>query len=903
VSGSGERVSLGLLAAAAAGHTILAPNSELATAVFAAIERAHRDQGRDIWPTPKVLDFATWLREQYASRQLASADSPRCLAEVEERELWRSIIETEERGRDFLDPAAAARAARRARRAVAEYGIPLQLIGRELSEESEAFLKWNQAFDERCRALQCISADVLLARTGAPQGGPLAWVESPAWRPVARQWLARNALLLTPEDILAPRAAEPAGRGGARKPPLPSVSRVGSASPAAELAALAAWVQFNLQADEHFRAWVCIPDLNQRRADVVDAMDAALARQRFSLRDAPGAAPYAVAGGTPLAGFAPVRVALETLTCSIGAVSFPKFSVLLRAPEMQPTHADAGAAAALDLALRSHAPSEADIDAWLSIAERVARSENMAPVAAVQRLRAVRSALTEPRNAERISVWVSAWIAALDAGPWAERGRWSSIEYQAAERFRELLAELATAESLFGINSLEAAVRVLKRAAHDTAFQPQTGVPAIWVSGQLIDPWVNYDAIWVTRCSDEYWPPRVEPIALLPVRLQREHGVISAAAETQLNLALDLQRRWRVRATHCVFSFADPGDGRSSAPSPLLPPITLPQHERYWAELVAAPQPHWRALLDAAPALECRADESAPPFSAGERTRGVSTLRAQSRCAFRGFAETRLAAKALEQPVPGFNERERGDLVHLALQHVWSVLRNSNELLLLAPGGQRQLLDEAAMSAIGSMSQRRDPGPRWRARERARLRHLLTLWLDVERKRAPFAVEYLEQGAQVAQFAGLDFTVRVDRMDRLADGARVLIDYKTGAATIADWRGDRPDNPQLPIYALLRPDALVAVAYARVNAGDSGFIAEAERRDIFKLGSRSSALEGMPNFAALVGLWSRRVERLAAAFAAGRAEVAPTLNACQTCKLHGLCRVPAAFEPVDDAND
>ena len=34
-----------------------------------------------------------------------------------------------------------------------------------------------------------------------------------------------------------------------------------------------------------------------------------------------------------------------------------------------------------------------------------------------------------------------------------------------------------------------------------------------------------------------------------------------------------------------------------------------------------------------------------PPFGAGERTRGVSTLRAQSRCAFRGFAETRLDSR------------------------------------------------------------------------------------------------------------------------------------------------------------------------------------------------------------------------------------------------------------------
>ncbi len=132
-------------------------------------------------------------------------------------------------------------------------------------------------------------------------------------------------------------------------------------------------------------------------------------------------------------------------------------------------------------------------------------------------------------------------------------------------------------------------------------------------------------------------------------------------------------------------------------------------------------------------------------------------------------------------------------------------------------------------------------------------------------------------------------------MDRLADGARVLIDYKTGMASV-DWRGERPDNPQLPMYALWRPEALVAVAYGRVNAGDCSFVAETERPAIFKPRGRKSSLEGMPSLAALIEVWSQRIENLAADFAAGRAAVAPTLQACTTCRLHGLCRVPAALE-------
>jgi probable DNA repair protein len=850
-----------LLAALEAGETVLAPNKELSAALIDAVDRRHRDAGEEIWPTPRVRDFSSWLREQYSRKQILDAGNERCLSDTEEREIWRGVVQ-EGDGEDFLDAAGAARSAQRARRAMYEYGIPARAVAQYDTEESRALLAWVGRFDARCRQLGCISADQLLGIMAAPEER-IAWVESPIWRPAALRWLRKHGREIAPPGLSSSRAC-----------------RVfHAATPEVEIAAVAEWAEAGSRLGE-FRAWVCVPDLESRRDAIVDAFDA-LPAPRGALR-------YAVAGGTPLMDYAPVRAALDTLAATGGAVSFEQFSGLLRMPELQASAAEAARAAFLDAELRPWAPSQARLDEWLAISDRIGRPKNAVPPA-LRRLRESFQALTAVRGRQPISAWVSTWMAAIDAGPWNLRHRWSSIEYQAAKRFAELMASLACADSLFGAQSRQSAQGILMRAAREAAFQPQTGVTPIWVSGQLIDPWLPYDGIWVTACREERWPAPADPIPLLPVKLQREYGVIDAGAESQLQRAEDLQQRWLRRAATCIFSYANPGDGRTAAPSPLLP-----EGSEALRSDQPAPRPHWLYQADAAPALERLHDELAPPFAGDERTRGTSTLRAQSQCAFRGFAQSRLETDALELPEPGFNARQRGELLHQALQGIWAELRDSEALASIAAADQTALVNDCVARAIVAICRRRDPGARWRMREQVRMQGVLGKWLDLERSRASFSIESLE-GAQAARLGGLDFRVRIDRADRLADGARVLIDYKSGGAE-PDWRGERPDNPQLPIYALLQPQSLVAVAYGRVNARECSFVAESERQGVFVPGKKPTPLEGSANFAELIGVWSGRIEKLATEFAAGRAEVAPTLTACRTCSLHGLCRVPASLD-------
>ena len=724
-----------LIEAAAAGRIVLVPSAELATALVDAVERAHRQAGREIWPTPKILDFGSWLKARHLERQLLDSSLPRCLSDAEERELWRRVVLESAASAQFLEPSGAARAAQRARRATFEYGIPRAAINAYGTEETQAFEGWRAAFESSCRELQVIGADELLGgleRTGPPREARATWIESPLWRPVARRWLERHAG--------APLLPETASSNGRRRAP----RTMQAASPQAELAALAEWLRASLETDASFRAWVSVRDLTARREEAVDALDAALAPQRFSLEESAGLAPYAVAGGTPLSEHAPVRAALDLLAAATGSVPFERFSALLRAPELQASRAEASAAARLDTALRSRVPSEATLREWLRLAEGIARGRALEPAAALQRLGGALRVLDGLQGRHRMSRWLSVWIDAFEQAPWALRARWSSGEFQSAIRFRELLETLALGDRTFEHLSRRAAESILDRAARDTPFQMQTGVPAIWVSGQLSDPWLAYDGIWVTGCDESRWPPPVDPIPLIPPALQTQHGVIAASAEAQLAFAADLQSRWVARARACVFSCADPGEGRHVPASPLLAELADPvpsasaAGEAVPVEPTSAP-PLWTAQQIEAPVLEEIVDERAPAVGMEERTRGVATLRTQSQCPFRGFAETRLDACVLEQPMPGFNERERGQILHDALQGIFTEVNNSRSLqeLIAQPEASAARIADYVRRAVEAQCAKRNPGARWAERERERLQGLLERWLDLESKRAP----------------------------------------------------------------------------------------------------------------------------------------------------------------------
>jgi probable DNA repair protein len=254
---------------------------------------------------------------------------------------------------------------------------------------------------------------------------------------------------------------------------------------------------------------------------------------------------------------------------------------------------------------------------------------------------------------------------------------------------------------------------------------------------------------------------------------------------------------------------------------------------------------------------------------------GAKVLSDQAACPFRAFARHRLGARALEEPDPGLSNMDRGTLLHALMKRLWDALQNSTALA----GDTAAAIEHAAAGAVADL----EIEGRMAELERARLARLARDWLEVERGRSPFTVVATEQARPIA-IGGLQLSGRIDRLDRLADGSHALIDYKTGEVKRSDWLGERPNDPQLPLYAVTATEDIGAVAFARLKTGEMKYSGYAREKDF---------VEKAKNWDGLVAGWKAELEQLAGGFTAGDARVDPKKlsQTCRLCDLQPLCRV------------
>jgi len=843
----------------AAGITVVTPNRRLAQALKAEFDRGQAAKELAVWEDADILPLASFIERCYEDVLYSDRGSvlPVLLADAQAREVWEEAILASRWGEALLDVPQTAARAMEAWRLAHAWRIAAALEKFEGTEDAHAFAAWAREYAKRCRnggfTDAAVLPDVIGGQLSTKPGLVVAWAF----------------------DILPPQAAHflkglgTETRFGAPAPQQRNAVQVTYASPGDELEAAARWARAKLEAGSQ-KIGVVVPELQLRRKEVVRVFSRVM-RPDFNLPCVTREPlPFNLSLGEPLAQFPIVAAALALLDFALREAEFENVSRLIRSPFLGGAESEWAARARLDARLRREA------DATLSLAGLIALIKDCPLLRErLEAVFAVKAAARSPHD------WAQHFTVVLAAAGYPGERTLDSAEFQARARFNALLGEFARLGSVVGRFSAGEALSRLRRLCADTLFQPEATETPVQVLGLLESAGLEFDCLWVSGLSDDAWPLAARPNPFLPIALQKKAGIPEASAEASLDLDRRFTEGWAGAAGAVVFSWPRKDGDRELAASPLIG--AYPE-----GRLQIPDQPRFRDRIFATKKLEEREDEVAPALPQQQAPGGARVLADQAACPFRAFARWRLRAEALQSPEPGPDAMARGQLLHALMAALWRELRSSAALA----GDLGPAIGKAARHALREVGLE----GRFAELEFDRLQKLAGEWLAVERAREPFEVVQTEQQRPL-HIGGLALTGRIDRLDRLADGTHALIDYKTGSrVTPNDWLGARPDDPQLPLYAVTAQEAVSGVAFAKIRTGDMKFAGFTTDKGVIP-GAKPAQ-----DWAALVAGWKGELEKLAEEFAGGHAPVNPKrgLATCRYCDLQTLCRVHERFSALTE---
>lgn len=829
---------------------ILCATARLARALQFDHARAQSARGMKQWALLNTMTVSQWLDALFEEAMLTGGldvqQAPQgVLSNVQERMLWEAVIKdmlAAEVAGELFDVKGLACMAQEANQLLLEWRLPLPDAG--YSEETRQFLGWRREFVSRCR-----------------QGG---WMEAPRYLDWQIDMLAsgvgrqpdRIAFAgfdrITPQmarlrEVLQQRGVDVLlHHTGLAKPG--HVRRVLLADQEAECRAAVAWAKRQLAENPSARIGIAVPELAKLRGTLARLLDDALHPSwvRPAMVEAPRQYDFSL--GQPLHREQVVQTALELLRFFSqyrhrDKVEQQDFSQLLQQPYWSHAVTEADARAQLDARMREWLPLSINMPRLVRFIRREASSEK-APLSLSGLQAHINAALDilQSQSGQQLpSVWVDVMQRTLDALEWPGKQRsLSSFEFQAIQAFDKVFQALAALDVLQQPVSFSQALARLRELVQEQIYQPEAeGEVRLQVMGMLESVSEPLDGLWVMGMNDHSWPPPPRPNPLLPAAMQRQHGVPNADSAVQAAFAQVIHQRLLHSARHVVFSSAAREGERELRLSPLVQAIPvqddMPEASQSLAQMLAEHDAKQIQQLD---------DRQAPPVAEGEHiSGGTGLLKAQAVCPAWAYFQYRLHARALKTPVNGLDAAERGTLVHLVLEHFWRG-RGLHDLQAMDELQFEQALADAVQSALAAYMETCGEvlSDAFAGLETMRLTRLLKGWLALEKMREqPFTVLASEQQQKVV-IEGVEITLIIDRIDRLENGSRIVIDYKTGRKPdTRNWAQDRITEPQLPVYAafvLSSPDPadagragstggdnaeISAIAFAMVKLEEHGF--------------------------------------------------------------------------------
>lgn len=814
---------------------------------------------------------ALWDRLAADGREIAL--DRRLLDVGEERVIWERIIIADREA--LLRPGEMAALAVKAHRALLEWcdeDEEEKIKNLFVAEEEEAFARWREHFKRECDEHGWLSRSALARELRKA-------CERDELPRAARMLLVNFAELPSTKRALLEAATEKLQE--CELPLHEDASRrlLGCRNIEEELRAASCWAKRRFAQNPEANLALAVADLNRHR-ELVERVWREILAPGGILPDSPDAeGDFAIGAGVVLAQAPIIAAALRALEWLVAGLPSAEFVALLHTPFI---------ACFDDARAEDKAVLRQLADEWRG--ERLSAEGIKGKATRMPKLRAALDAAASRLKASGDSAeWRDAFDACLTALGYPGARELNSREHRQHLRWRRLLEDFGAGAEIHGRLKPRQALARLRQLCESARFQPEIRSRQLTALEPAAAAALRFDGLWLIGCEARVWPSVIAANPLLPNALQRDKKMPGGDPKRDFELGRRLTRNLAGVAGEFVASYSS--DDERPMPSALIADIATASDEpegeddgmRVWR----------RALIDSSRREEM-SDRSFAVNIDSERQGGGSLLADQSACAFRAFARHRLkAGDGLIERGFGLDAKERGILIHAVLRALWSKLGDGAALAQSEGSALKALIDEAVGEEIEKLkSEHRklgaEPQPNFWSLESERLALLILRCLEVEKAATGpnYKPRFLEEEVTL-DLDDLHLSLRVDRVDDLGEeGARIL-DYKSGsgqAQKFKVWQGERPSDPQLPIYALALADAkLHSLGWMAINdralrEQRAWIVADAPLESLDWEGQRR--------------IWRQALEALAREYLRGEARVAPRdREACRNCPYDALCRV------------
>lgn len=864
----------------------LTPNRRLAATLSKQFQQEQLAAQQKCWHTPLILPFSSWLEKlwhEYTIKKIAT--HPRLLTPAQTLIVFEEIIADSRESLHLIQRSETAELAKSAWGLLKQYNLALTHPKLDSTEDSTVFLSWAKAFQTYCDKNNCLDqhalTDLLTKKIADYEIGVTDSITLYGFTEISPQqqrllsYAEKQGATITHQhtDMMAE-----------------VIERTEFPDTETEIRTMAQAAKIYYDQNPTAKIGCVVPNLEDKREMMLRIFSEVLTPTGFYTARSL-TLPFNISAGKNLASYPVIRTALTLLSLQHATLTLEKFSSLLHSPFLGEAEQETFQRA--NFSDQLYRANMATLSLKNILALHAEPNLNTSCPKLAARFKLLLEKTPPSSQTHTMSEWVDHFVTWLTLLGWPGERSTNSEEHQTIKRWLELLNQFKQLDSLLPPQPKDIALRYLHQITKNDVFQPESPETPIQILGMLEAAELRFDYLWVMGLDDTTWPPTPAPNPFVPLHLQKNLNMPHASHNRELQFCEAITEQLKKSANTIIFSSALQNDTTELRPSALIENIPVSE-----INVLFTPDKNTRPahFIFAHQQIEKIIDTLATPITQPEKIAGgVKIFELQAACPFKAFAEIRLRAKPTESLTLGLRAMDKGIIIHEILEIFWQAVKNSKTLKNQSDDATQSLIKKSIATALKKYAKQQPDNKRYLALEAIRLQSLISEWIEMEKLRPDFSVIAFEQTCSIT-IGKIPVTVRIDRIDEIAQYGKLIIDYKTGKdIDIKNCFGDRLDASQLPLYCLIDPDQTIGIAYAKIHpekmqlTGVSQFNLEiANIKAIAEVSYTDATV-----WSEQLQQWEKNLTTLSQHFCAGQAAPDPkdAINTCKHCQLKPFCRI------------